>query len=149
MSKKVLVFATLFGSMALLTAQVLSAQGANPDAFNRGAQGPGRGDGAPTGPAPKNGDGKPDISGAWAPNAIRQNVDLIGSGTEVPMLPWADKVYKEHKGALSKDDEAFLEAHPALMKPFGLKDFEEIFARLPAVDRGPTSDAEPWSSRGA
>jgi CheY-like chemotaxis protein len=51
-------------------------------------------------------------------------------------------------GALTKDDEAFLEAHPSLMKPFGLKDFEEIFARLPAAEPEPTSDAEPWSSRG-
>jgi hypothetical protein len=58
----------------------------------------------PEGPTPTTADGKPDLSGNWAPNAIRQNVDLVGSGVDVPMLPWAEKVYKEHKGALSKDD---------------------------------------------
>jgi len=41
-------------------------------------------------------------------------------------------------GAITADDEAFLEAHPLLMKPFGFKEFEEIFARLPgaASERG-------------
>ena len=38
----------------------------------------------PSSPAPKNAEGNPDISGAWAPNAIRQNVDMVGSGVEVP-----------------------------------------------------------------
>jgi hypothetical protein len=58
-------------------------------------------------------DGKVDFSGNWAPNAIRENVDLAsvlcGAGKEVPcgdppMLPWADKLYRERKGSLSKDD---------------------------------------------
>ena len=45
----------------------------------------------PEGPTPRTADGKPDLSGNWAPNAIRENVDLVGTlaaaGVEVPMLP--------------------------------------------------------------
>jgi len=58
----------------------------------------------PAGPAPQTADRKPDISGPWAPNAIRQNVDLVGSGVEVPFQPWAEKLYKDHKENISKDD---------------------------------------------
>jgi hypothetical protein len=75
-----------------------------PAAAGRGGRGPGRGDGAPTGPAPKNAEGKPDISGAWAPNAIRQNVDLVATGVTPPFQPWAEKVYTEHKTNISKED---------------------------------------------
>jgi hypothetical protein len=75
-----------------------------------GAAAPGRAGGRarpnwpPAGPAPKNAEGKPDISGAWEPNAIRLNVDLVGTGVEVPFQPWAEKAYKERKSAISKDD---------------------------------------------
>ncbi len=41
----------------------------------------------PQGPAPRTADGHPDLSGNWQPNAIRQNVDMVGAGVEVPMLP--------------------------------------------------------------
>ena len=58
----------------------------------------------PSGPTPRTADGKPDLSGNWAPNAIRQNVDLIGTGVEVPMQPWAAALYKQRKESLSKDD---------------------------------------------
>src|SRR5712691_11705369 len=60
--------------------------------------------GPSTAPASRTADGKPDLSGNWAPNAIRQNVDMIGSGVEVPMQAWAAALYKEHKDSLSKDD---------------------------------------------
>jgi hypothetical protein len=71
-----------------------------------GAKGGGKGavDTAPKGPAPRMADGKVDFSGNWAPNAIRENVDLAGVIGDPPMLPWADKVYRERKGNLSKDD---------------------------------------------
>jgi len=58
----------------------------------------------PSGPAPRNAEGKPDISGAWEPNAIRQNVDMVATGVEVPFQPWAAKAYKDHKDNISKDD---------------------------------------------
>ena len=41
----------------------------------------------PAGPTPRTADGHPDLTGNWQPNAIRQNVDMIGAGVEVPMLP--------------------------------------------------------------
>ena len=37
----------------------------------------------PAGPASRTADGHPDLSGNWQPNAIRQNVDLVGSGVDV------------------------------------------------------------------
>jgi hypothetical protein len=58
----------------------------------------------PDRPTPRTVDGKPDLSGAWAPNAIRQNVDLVATGIQVPFQPWAEKVYKQHKDDISKDD---------------------------------------------
>jgi hypothetical protein len=61
-------------------------------------------DNAPTGPAPKNADGKPDISGAWAPNAIRENVDLENTGVHPPLKPEFEKLYIERKTDISKDD---------------------------------------------
>jgi hypothetical protein len=63
-----------------------------------------RTDWPPQGPAPKRADGKPDITGAWSPNAIRQNVDLISAGAEISFQPWAEKIYKERKFSASKDD---------------------------------------------
>jgi hypothetical protein len=58
----------------------------------------------PTGPAPRMADGKIDFSGNWAPNAIQQNINLASVGGEPPMLPWAEKVYQDHKTNISKDD---------------------------------------------
>jgi len=58
----------------------------------------------PSGPVPRLPDGKPDLSGPWAPNAIRQNVDMVGTGVEVPFQPWAEKLYKQRKESLSKED---------------------------------------------
>src|SRR5215469_2574454 len=58
----------------------------------------------PKGPTPRTADGHPDLSGNWQPNAIRQNVDMIGSGVDVPLLPEAKAVYEKHRAGLSKDD---------------------------------------------
>lgn len=65
----------------------------------------------PTGPAPRTADGKVDLSGNWAPNAIRMNINLADVGTtrgaplqEPEMTPWALKLYQEHKSNISKDD---------------------------------------------
>ena len=58
----------------------------------------------PAGPVPRTADGHVDLSGNWQPNAIRQNVDMVGSGVDVPMLPAAQALYKKHKESLSKED---------------------------------------------
>ena len=58
----------------------------------------------PAGPTPRTSDGRPDLSGAWEPNAFRQNVDLPKTGVDVPFQPWAEKVYRDHKDNMSKDD---------------------------------------------
>ncbi len=85
--------------------------------FGKGG-GRGRGgakDTAPKGPAPRMADGKVDFTGNWTPNAINQNVDLARATGEQPdpvasfyktsgILPWAQKLYEQRKGNLSKDD---------------------------------------------
>src|SRR5881398_805978 len=58
----------------------------------------------PAGPTPRTADGHPDLSDNWQPNAIRQNVDMVVSGVDVPMLPAAEALYKKRKENLSKDD---------------------------------------------
>jgi hypothetical protein len=70
----------------------------------KGGKGGGKADRAPKGPAPRTSDGKPDLSGNWAPNAIGENVDMVRAGVEVPMRPEAEALYKVRKEALSKDD---------------------------------------------
>jgi CheY-like chemotaxis protein len=46
-------------------------------------------------------------------------------------------------GAINAEDELFLNAHPLLMKPFGLKEFDDIFARLPAVASEAEAGTDP------
>jgi hypothetical protein len=44
------------------------------------------------------------LTGNWQPNAIRQNVDMVGAGVEVPMLPEAKALYDKRKAALGRED---------------------------------------------
>jgi len=77
----------------LLTSGTVSAQGRGGDP-----------NWPPPGPTPRAADGHPDLTGNWQPNAIRQNVDMIGAGVEVPMLPDARAVYDKRKAALGRED---------------------------------------------
>src|SRR5258708_7559179 len=56
------------------------------------------------GPAPRLPDGKPDLGGPWAPNAIRENVRLDATGVEIPFKPEAKALYQSRLGNLGKDD---------------------------------------------
>ena len=93
---------------ACMAAGLISAQSATPPAAQ--APKPARAKPAwpPEGPTPRTADGKPDLTGNWAPNAIRENVHLVdflkSQGTEVPLLPWAAELLQKRKDTLSKDD---------------------------------------------
>ncbi len=91
----------------LLSSAAMIAQAPAP-AQGRGGAGRGRGRGPsdwpPAGPTPRTEDGHPDLSGNWQPNAIRQNVDMVGSGVDVPMLPDALALYKKRKESQSRED---------------------------------------------
>ncbi len=53
-------------------------------------------------PAPKTADGKPDLSGIWTAPEDKYFRDLTVGGPPAPMLPWAEKLFKERKGNLEK-----------------------------------------------
>jgi hypothetical protein len=53
-------------------------------------------------PAPKTRDGKPDLSGIWMGTDDKYFRDLGADGVQIPMLPWAEKLYKDRKENLQK-----------------------------------------------
>src|SRR5258708_36251176 len=57
-----------------------------------------------TGPIPRLTNGRPDLSGPWQPNAIRENVNLIAAGVKIPFLPAAKAIYDSRIGVLGKND---------------------------------------------
>ena len=56
------------------------------------------------GPAPRLADGKPDLTGPWEPNAIRQNVNMKATGVEIPFSAEGEALYKARLARLGKDD---------------------------------------------
>ncbi len=56
------------------------------------------------GAAPRLADGKPDLSGPWEPNAIRENVSLAAAGVQIPFRPEAKAIYDQRLATLGKDD---------------------------------------------
>jgi hypothetical protein len=55
-------------------------------------------------PAPRLADGHVDLTGPWEPNAIGENVNLVGVGVKVPFNETAKKIYDSRIGALGKAD---------------------------------------------
>jgi hypothetical protein len=56
------------------------------------------------GEIPRLPDGKPDLSGPWEPNAIRENVKLEATGVKIPFRPEAKAIYDSRLASLGKDD---------------------------------------------
>jgi hypothetical protein len=81
-----------------MTDRILAAVLLVSSAASLSAQGLGR-EKPPEGPTPHSADGKVDLSGVWDPNL--QSFSAMG---QVPLQPWAEAVYKERRGNLSKDD---------------------------------------------
>jgi hypothetical protein len=54
-------------------------------------------------PAPRTPDGKPDLSGIWKAPNTRYLENLGADGIEIPMRPWAAKVYREREENFGKD----------------------------------------------
>ena len=58
----------------------------------------------PSGPVPRLADGKPDLSGPWAPNALRINNNTDSVVKDIPMQPWAADILKQRRAVIGKDD---------------------------------------------
>jgi hypothetical protein len=67
-------------------------------------QGQGKPQPGKAGPAPRLADGKPDLTGPWAPNAIAENVNLVGIGVKVPFKPEAEALYKARLAKVGTED---------------------------------------------
>src|SRR5947209_10251557 len=98
-----LIARSLTLSIAAVAAMLLISSAAA--AQGRGGRG-GTPDWPPAGPTPRTADGHSDLSGNWQPNAIRENVDMVGAGVDVPMLQGPEALYKKRKQILSKDKPA-------------------------------------------
>src|ERR1700733_12272897 len=53
----------------------------------------------PSGPVPRLADGKPDLSGPWAPNALPVNNNTASVEKTFPMQPWAADFVKQLRRA--------------------------------------------------
>ena len=56
------------------------------------------------GPIPRLVDGKPDLSGPWEPNAIRENVSLLATGVAIPFRAEAKSIYDHRLATLGTED---------------------------------------------
>lgn len=54
-------------------------------------------------PAPRTADGKPDLSGIWRTPTQKYLANLAADGIEVPMQPWAERLYRERQENYGRD----------------------------------------------
>lgn len=54
-------------------------------------------------PAPRTADGTPDLSGIWRTPTGRYLANLAADGIEVPMQPWAERLYRERQENHGRD----------------------------------------------
>ncbi|MGA2712997.1 MAG: hypothetical protein ABSG41_07800 [Bryobacteraceae bacterium] len=54
-------------------------------------------------PTPRTSDGKPDFSGIWQAPSTKYLDNLGADGVEIPMQPWAAKLYQERQKNFGKD----------------------------------------------
>ena len=90
-------------------------------------------DGTPnlSAPTPRTPDGRPDFSGIWQASSGRYLENLGADGIEIPMLPWAEKLYKERQDNFGKDRPSGqclphsvtdFDAHPGIKKVIQTRD---------------------------
>lgn len=80
-------------------------------------------DGSPNlnAPAPMTADGKPDLSGMWAPPTQKYLDNLGADGIEIPMTPWAAEVYRAREANHRRDRPS------AACLPHSVVDFDTHF----------------------
>jgi hypothetical protein len=72
-------------------------------------------------PAPRDRDGKPDLSGIWTVTDQKYLDNLGADGVEIPMLPWAAKIYAERQENNGRDRPS------GRCLPHGVTDFDALF----------------------
>ena len=72
-------------------------------------------------PAPRGRDGKPDLSGIWTIKDGKYLENLGADGVEIPMLPWAAKLFKERQENNGKDRPS------GRCLPHSVTDFDALF----------------------
>ena len=94
-------------------------------------------------PAPKAGDGHPDLSGVWMPNTrFLQDLAADMKPREVPYQPWAAQVFKERANGTRGKDDPVAQCVPGMPKLIVLSYPYKIFQHTrSSVTAGATSEA--------